>query len=303
MVQRSQGAVALVSLFLLIMVALFFFSGSTPTFAATANQTNVTVQVGTVTQLTVMPTQITWSSVSPGSQGGLVNLNIKNSGSVNITGIYSYADTLTSELNSPIGTGSPSAYSSGGIVAVKKNSTSSTFFVDRLEWNLTSKPAGMGVTNCANAASWGYFRNATTGSSDFLWCINNGSIANATMGCNATGTTFYVTSAGDNGTAQSRDPDLTGGSVSGQIGWGIFSGFVSGPLNGDCVAVSANCSKILIYKYDRRANPNFAACTQSMNLRDVTLTPGDQFTVQLDAWVPQGIPAGWLGSSWLTIED
>jgi hypothetical protein len=243
--------------------------------------------------------------VNPGTVGGMKDLTIKNSGSNNITSVFGYADTISSEPNNPILIGSASAYSSGGVLMFRRNTTSdaSYFYIDRLEWNIT-QPASTGTTNCGSGvAAWGYFRNASTGASDYLWCLKNGSLINASsMGCNSTGTSFYVSSTGDVGTTASRDPDLTAGSVGPQTGWGIFSGFTSGPLSGHCVAASSDCSKVLIYKYDRRSNPNFAACTQSANLRDTKLTPGDMFSIKLDAWVPQGMPAGWLASSWVTIE-
>ena len=270
--------------------------------AATLNQTNVTVEVGTVTQITVFPNIINWTSVNPGSAGGMKYLDIRNTGSTNITSVYGYADTITTEPNNPIPLGSSSGYSSGGVLMLRLNETAAPYYyADRLEWNIT-KPTGAASTGvCANAVSWGYYRNGSSGAANYLWCLTNGSLVNATNGCNETGTTLYIETDGDNGDSGTRDPDIAAANLATAQDWGILD-FGSGPLDGHCVAAYRDCTKIMIYKYDRRTSPNFAACNADAALRSVTLTPSDQFTINLDAWVPQGMPAGWLAPSWLTIE-
>lgn len=297
---RDKGKFLIGIVFLAILAVFAYYTGNMPNvFAATWNQTNVTVKVESVSQLTILPATITWSSVNPGSVGGMTYVQVRNSGSTTINTLYAYADTLTTEPSNPIEAGTSDAFSSGGVIMIKKNETGAGYNItDRLEWNV-SQPAGSGGTNCANAAAWGYYRNV---SNEYVWCLKNGTAIDSTGGCNSTGTTFYIMSGADNGTVASRQPDLTGGSASAQAGWGVFSGFSTGPLAGYCVAASQNCQKILIYEYDKRTNPNFAACTNAKNLRDTTLTPGAEFTVNLDAWVPRGVPAGWLAPSWLTLE-
>lgn len=38
------------------------------------------------------------------------------------------------------------------------------------------------------------------------------------------------------------------------------------------------------------------------SLRTNVFRPGEQFQVDFDAWVPEGVPGGWFTASWLTIE-
>jgi hypothetical protein len=285
---------------LVILAVLMCLSGTpTKVLAASANQTNVTVQVASVTQMTVLPNVISWSSVNPGAIGGMTYIQIRNSGSVNITGISAYTDTLDTEPNNPYPAGTSSAFSSGSVLMIRQNVTGAGYNItDRLEWNV-SRPAGTGTTNCGSAIAWGYYRNV---SNEYIWCLNNATEINTTHGCNSTDTTFYIEQDADNGTADSRNPDLLASSDSlTQPDWGIFY-FTSGPLANYCIATHQTCTKILIYKYDRRSP--FSACTSKVAyLRNTTLTPGDEFTVNLDAWVPKGISAGWLASSWLTFES
>jgi hypothetical protein len=296
----------LIGIIFLVIFAIFACSiGNIPRVLAlnTTNQTNVTVQVTGLTQITVSPTNLTWGNINPGTTGGIKYLDIINSGSINISTVYGYADTLTSEPNNPILIGVPSSYSSGGVITFKLNQTgAANYYVDRLEWNI-SKPTSAGGANCADALSWGYYRNASLGFSDYLWCIKNGTAINVTngTGCNSTGSQFFIETEADVGEPLTRQPDISGGTVNGQTDWGIFN-VSSGSLAGHCIATYIDCTKILIYKYDKRTSPNFATCNSTANLRDVTLTPGSQFSINLDSWVPQGVPAGWLASSWLTIE-
>src|SRR3989304_1041031 len=85
-------------IFLAILALLLSLSGNIPkAFAQTTNQTNVSVEVAATAQITVWPTNMTWWNVYPGTVGGLKYLTIKNTGSTNISTIYGYADTLTSE--------------------------------------------------------------------------------------------------------------------------------------------------------------------------------------------------------------
>jgi hypothetical protein len=300
MVLKIDEESILVGTVILVILAFLVSLADIPTkvTAATTNQTNITVQVADVTQITILPTTVSWSSLNPGSIGGLRYIQVRNSGSRNISTIYAYADTLTSEQNNPYPAGDSSAFSSGSVLMLKKNETGATYYyADRLEWNIT-QPAGSGGTNCQNAVAWGYYRNVTN---EYVWCLTNGTEINATHGCNSTGTTFYIETDADNGTVASRQPNLgaTADSLT-QADWGIFK-FTSGPLNNMCVAIHRLCTKILIYKYDRRSPFDQCSIVDTLNSTTI-LTPGDEFTVNLDAWVPKGIPYGWLASSWLTIE-
>jgi hypothetical protein len=279
--------------FVVGLLAAFLITLPRTVFPATTNQTNVTVEVARVCQITVAPTNHTWFNVMPGSEGGLKTLNIKNSGSQNLTNIYAYVDTIDVETTNPIPTGDASKYASGGVL-VLNTSAGSFYYVGRLEWNV-SKPAGAGTTNCDPTwSTWGWYRNATVG--NYLWCMVNGSDGT----CNSSSAKIYIETEADTGEPSTRDP-TEGGTVSGNADWGIYS-FTTGPLSGHCVAIYKDCTKMYIYKYDKRSSPSFGLCGGTSYVRSESLTPGSEFSVNLDVWVPKGIPAGWLASSWLTIQ-
>ena len=276
-----------------ILGAAFLVTLTKPAFSATTNQTNVTVEVSAVCQITVAPRNHTWFSVTPGSEGGIKTLNIRNSGSQNLANIYAYVDTIEVEQTNPIPTGDASRYASGGVL-VLNTSAGSFYYVGRLEWNV-SKPAGAGGSNCTNAKTWGWYRNATAG--NYLWCMVNGSDGT----CNSTSAAIYIETEPDTGEPSTREPNTGGNPTNAFENWAVYN-FAAGPLSGHCVALYTDCSRMYIYKYDKRSNPNFGVCGGASYVRTEALTPSSEFSVNLDVWVPQGIPAGWLASSWLTIE-
>ncbi|MFH8120340.1 MAG: hypothetical protein QXS37_06065 [Candidatus Aenigmatarchaeota archaeon] len=275
-----------------ILGVAFTVSLTKPAFSATSNQTNVTVEVKGVCQITVAPTNHTWFSVSPGSEGGTKLLEIKNSGSKNLTNIYGYIDTIEVETTNPIPTGDPSKYASGGLLVL--NNGSGFRYVGRLEWNV-SKPTGAGGSSCTNAVTWGWYRNATVG--NYLWCMVNASDGT----CNSTNAAIYIENEPDSGEPSTREPSIGGNPSNAFEDWAVYA-FTQGPLSGHCVALYKDCTKIYIYKYDKRSNPNFGVCGGTSFIRTENLIPGSEFSVSLDVWVPKGIPAGWLASNWLTIE-
>jgi len=305
-----------------ILAVLIAFNAKIPLVLAanTTNQTNVTVNVLAMTEISVLPRNLTWSAtITPGTVGEVKTLLVKNTGSNSINKVYAYADTLTTEATYPINTGDPTYYSSGGVIVVKKNDTPADpganydyYHVDRLEWNIThvrpgvQGPAYSVPNNTDSPITWGYYRNATDGG-NYLFYVVNGSEINTTAGCNSTNSKFMIETEADIGQADTRNP-ISGGVVTQTANdWGILNFTSTGPLRGHCVAVHRTCQKILIYRYDRRNSGNtpFDLCDLSndeQSLRTGVLRPGDEFQLDFDAWIPEGVPGGWLASSWLTIE-
>ena len=291
------------SLFIIIFSVILIFSIilGVPklTFALTTNQTNITVNVSMLTEITVHPNILSWTQVAPGSTGGMKYLDIENTGSTNISKVYAYTDTIQMEPTSPLGSDNSTKYAAAGVLVLKKNETGALYYyAGRLEWN-TSKPTAAGGANCQNAVAWGYYRNAT---GEYLWCLTNGTDGY----CNNTAASFYIEQDADNGTAATRQPDTSGGTVQPEADWGLFSFTNGGPLNGTCVAAYRDCTKIYLYRYDRRTSPNFGACPGLSNdeksIVTETLAPHDTKTINLDVWVPEGMPYGDLRPSILTLE-
>jgi hypothetical protein len=312
--KSDEGVLILVPLLVILIFAFSLTGILKGVVAGTTNQTNITVEVKSISEITVVPTVLAWDQITPGTVGGIKYLDIKNSGSQPISRVYGYVDTLESEPFNPIPNGNSKDFSSGSVLMIRRNESGANYYyAGRLEWNITEVkpgvegPPGSSTSGGDTAVVWGYYRNATPGG-NYLFYLVNGSVVNATGGCNSTNSKIMIEQDADNGTAATRNPDL-GGTIDVSIpDWGIYN-FSTGPLAGHCVALHRTCEKIYIYRYDRRSNPNFNGCLLSDSEQsfydstiDTTFQPGEEFTINLDAWVPEGIPAGWLNSTWLTIE-
>lgn len=284
-----------------VFLAIGTIITSVPVFADTNDTVAVDVNVTEASSITVVPASLSWSNVNTGSAGGVQYLNIKNSGSINVTEIYAFVDTLESESTRPYGSSDPSNFSAGGVLALRNESDSEFKFAGRIEWNWTQDIpnhdwTSLGVTD---PVAWGYFRNT---SDDYVWVLGNGT-GTSTFGCNDTGAEFAVEYDVDLGTTATRTPVTVGVADNNDADWSYFSvNDGSSPLDGYCVAAYYDCSKIYIYHYDKRTTPyNFFGCDDAGYLQEIDLTPGYSIILEVDAWVPNGYPSGDLNTTTLTV--
>jgi len=275
------------------------------------NETSITINVSveSVTQIRINPTSVNWTTINPGSTGGVREIDVINIGSTNVTGIYGYVDTIADESMNPIGNSSAQAYAAGGVLTLRRNETGTLhYFAGRLDWNYTrTADAIQLITLPTGAVSWGWARNA---SYEYVWAVVNGTPMNATdgFGCNETGTVIRMNKYDDVGNTTTRDVNSVstsypGGWQGSTPDWGLFS-FEEGPWAGYCVAVFRNCTKIYSYKFDKRntGGTNFAQCNNTQYFNTTTfIGPNEVQTINLDSWVPYGTPAGDLLQGTLTI--
>jgi hypothetical protein len=286
---------------ILFLAFIVFFIGITLTkmetvLAANVNDT-VTIDVN-VTQsasITVWPETLNWTSVSTGGTGGLQYLTVKNAGSIDVSDIYAYVDTLTTEPGRPYGLAYSKNYSAGGVIVIENETDTKLYFAGRIEWNWTQDIPNHNweALTTSTPKAWGYFRNA---SNDFVWVLGNGTAGR----CNETGSQFAIEYDVDAGTEETRTPITVGASTGRDAIWSYFSvNDASSPLNQYCVAAYYDCSKIYIYHFDKRSG--LGGCTNSAYLQSVALVPGYTMILTLDAWVPNGYPAGFLNTTTLTV--
>jgi len=269
-------------------ILLLAFAGLGPYTYASETNITVDVNVTSLSELTIVPSAINWTLVTPGQTGGTKNLDIKNTGSVNVTNVYAYVTTLANETFRPYGpTGTASNYSAGGVLVFHNASDTNFYWAGRLEWNWTTSITNIDLSNLdANSrAAQGFFRNA---SNSYVWALQNGSLGL----CNNSGALFAITDVIDTGVAGTRKPDPTTITRDGgDANYGYFHvSRAANFLNGMCVAVNQNCTKIYAYKYDKRAG--FTTCTNSNYIVNYNLTPNAIETITADVWVPKGIPLG-----------
>jgi len=282
---------------LIFLTALSFLAFSSPIYAQTVNSsTTINVNIQAVSEITLFPSALLWSNVQPGHTGGTKLLDIVNTGSLNVTDLYSFISTTADESVRPYGTGNSSLYSAGSVIVMKNNSYSKYFFTGRLEWNETKSISNMILSGVNSPASYGFYRNT---SYEYNWLVGNG-----TNGlCNNTGTQFALSDYVDNGTASTRTPTTSQISLDGSDAYySYFSvGRSTSPLYESCVATSSDCSKIYIYRYDKRSVPNFGSCGNSYYIQVPDLATGSDHTLTLDAYVPLGIPNGDLNTTTFTV--
>ena len=284
----------------IIIPLAFLVALITPAIAAetTANIT-VNVTVLAVAEITVVPNYLNWT-LYPGVAGIQQWVEVKNTGSINVSNLYIYASTLDDETVRPYGTGDPSKYSAASVIVVRGDEGNAPQFVGRLEWNWTSDISNKDFSAITNLKAWGFYKNT---SFEYVWAVGAGSDGF----CNSTEAQFAIEDDPDMGTVATRTP-TTSGVVrnGGDANFGYFSVSGRAAFGGEnvCVAVAADCTKIYVYKYDKRSVPgkNFGACSNSAYLTTRTLAPGDMYTIPyLNAFIPKGIPAGILKLGTLTV--
>jgi len=283
----------------IIIIGFFVLIGvlaSTSTRTVTAAETNATIDVNitVLSEITIMPTAINWTMISPGQTGSAVSgvrlLDIHNTGSVNVTNIYSFVTTLQNETTRPYGASEARNYSAGGVLVFHNSSSPTFYWTGRVEWNWTGPITNIDLSaiDANSRAAQGFFRNAST---SFVWAAGNGSSGL----CNNSEALFAIESDNDRGTIESRTP--TTNSITrdgGDSEWGYFS-IDRDPLNSMCVAVNRTCNKIYIYKYDKRSTTgsDFGSCANSKYIyAGLNLTSDSIETITADVWIPRGTPLG-----------
>ena len=280
--------------FLCFITMLFFLLSSSAVFADANDTATIEVNVAEVAQITVMPDLLTWTAVLPGYAGSPKLLDIKNTGSKNVTNIYAYVDTLEDEAVRPYGSPNSTSYAAGGVIVFKNETYDKFFFAGRLEWNWTEDISNMQKTGVTSPVAWGFFKNT---SYEYNWLVGNG-----TDGfCNNTATQFAIEDDVDNGTVETRTPTTTDINCNQADENYTYCSInrASAPLYESCVAIYKDCSKIYIYRYDKRTG--FASCGNSNYIQVPPLVPFETHTLTLNVYIPLGIPAGNLNTSTFTV--
>ncbi len=282
----------------IVFVFLAIFLSVTITIADTSDTVTLDVNVSETASISVIPSYINWTQVATGSTGGYRNLTIKNAGSLNVSNLSAYVDSLTDETTRPYQSGDPSDFAAGGVITLS-NDTTNYYFVGRIEWNWTEDIADHDWSAVTSPVSWGYHRNT---SNDYVWVLGNGTPPVGDPNgiyCNNSAQ-FAIETDEDLGTTATRTPinaiSLT--TSTGSSGW-AYGAVTTGTLSGHCVAADVSCTKIYIIKYDRTAN--YTDCANTEYFYNDDLTPGNSYTIRVDSWVPNGIPSGNMSQATLTI--
>jgi hypothetical protein len=288
--RTSTSIIFSIILFSLILFISFNFM---PVMAA-YNTTDIDVNISTLSQITLIPSYLNWTQMTAGSVGGYKNITIKNTGTTDVSNVFGWVDTLEDETARPYGSSNPASYAAGGMLTVMNDTGEKYYYLGRLEWNWTDDIPNHDWSAVTTPVSWGYFRNITD---NYVWVLGSGTAGR----CNESDAEFEIETEKDLGTQATRTPDITVDLVTsaGDSRRWSYGTIDSGTLSGSCVAAYHDCSKIYIYKFDKRTNFTGCGNTEYLNAQ---LPPGNETNLKIDVWIPTGIPSGNLTRATLTVE-
>ena len=109
----------------LILIVLGLSLAIMPMVLAATDEASIEINISieSVTQITINPISLNWTTINPGSAGGVKEIDIINIGSTNVTAIYAYVDTISDETLNPIGNDTAQAYGAGGVLTLRRNET------------------------------------------------------------------------------------------------------------------------------------------------------------------------------------
>ena len=277
---------------LILVVAIgFVFMGMV---LAADDSVTIDVNVTETSSIIVIPDTLEWNNTQTGVPGGVKYLTIKNAGSLNVSNIHVYMDTLSTEQVRPYGSPNSDDYSAGGVITIMNETDTQYYFAGRLEWNWTSDIPNNDWSAVTSPAAWGYFKNT---SFDYVWVLGNGTEGR----CNETDTEFAIEYDVDLGTQLTRTPIAVGASDGNDANYAYFSvNDASSPLNLYCVATNVNCTNIYIYHYDQRTG--FTDCNNAAYIQEGDLVSGNTSTLLVNPFIPTGLPSGYLNTTTMTIE-
>ncbi|MEM5836762.1 MAG: hypothetical protein QW058_03355, partial [Candidatus Aenigmatarchaeota archaeon] len=117
-----------------------------PLSLAATDEATVNVTVQALAQIAVQPKTLNWT-VYAGQAGVEQILDIYNIGSINVTQIYAYVDTLEDETQRPYGSANATNYAAGGVIVFKNETYNKFFFAGRIEWNWTEDISNLNKNN------------------------------------------------------------------------------------------------------------------------------------------------------------
>ncbi|MCK5233810.1 MAG: hypothetical protein KAJ91_03245, partial [Candidatus Aenigmarchaeota archaeon] len=76
------------SLFLTVLIAIALVASPKIDAASDTDEFNITVNVSALTEVTVLPTSLSWTALSPGANGNIQNVSLRNTGTINLSSFY-----------------------------------------------------------------------------------------------------------------------------------------------------------------------------------------------------------------------
>ncbi len=316
--KKSMSALA----FTLIVVGVLFvamFSGIRGVASAydvnATGDAQISVTVNNKTIVDITPQAMDWGNVDPGSvvtqytepTNGITlsQIQIENLGSTDITYVWANVSQPTSN---PFGTGNVANYDPGNWLVMKRTSDTNYWFIDRVEFN--SSTDYIYLVKPSNWVSFGKIRDANK---EYFWVLNGTATTDPQVYCNGSSgsTVSLVVGQDPHNTTQTGTINLVNGNIaytsitaSGDPNWGIVNGISVGGAT-YCVAVSADCTKLRLFRWNADA-PAAGACsafgTDGLTLNGGTpIYPGGSLIADVQLHVPYGVPDGSVPTGTLTV--
>ncbi len=303
MSRKGFKLVSAATLMIAVIAAAFLLTGTNnPAEAATVSNASVTVNIGAITIVDITPQAMNFGTANPGSRlyqytdpdNGITlsQIQIENLGSTTISSIHF---NVTQPSSDPFGSGAASNYNTGNWLLLKHTTDTYYAYVDRVEWNSSYPIVYLEPGLPTNSKTYGKIR---MGNREYFWTINGSSDY-----CNTTGNTLVIGQTPHNesqtGTINLESGDIVVGSIQGvDANWGIVDGITIEGVS-YCVAVSADCSTLRIYKWNKDA-PGAGSCS-SYNDFATSIAPGASVVADVALYVPYGVPQGTPTTGYLTV--
>ena len=280
------------------MVALMESASAGGTQNSSTN-ISVYVTVSEITMVSITPTILNWTGVSPGSEGVATAVEVEDIGSTNITKVW-FSNSYPASL--PYGSQNVYLHDAGNFLVIKKNQSGQLWYHPELvEYNESQL---IYLVLPAAVKSHGRFRDAQ---SEYFWALANDSAGNCTNG------TFYIGVVPHNST-QTGSVDLTAcalsltqtgltGCRSGQLtkyntSYGYADVMVGRDDGGATQAglnysmmVSQDCTQVNFYHWDQDMPPASSTVNDEY-FANSTIYPGGNIIANINVRVPYGVPSG-----------
>ena len=299
--ETERNSVFIKKIFLICAFLVALIGSASAGTQNSSTTISVYVTVSEVTMVSITPTILNWTGISPGSEGTATAIQVENIGSTNITKVWFNA-SFPSSL--PYGSSNLNLHDAGNFLVIKKNQSGQLWYHPNLVEYNESQLIYLILPTAAR--THGRFRDAQ---SEYFWALKNDSVGNCSNG------TFYIGVVPHNST-QTGTVDLSDAACSlgltqtGATGcrkgdltkyndsWGYADvmvgrddlGVTYSGLNYSMM-VNQDCSQIFFYHWNEDMVPASSTVNDEY-FYNSTIYPGGNVIANVNVRVPYGVPSG-----------
>ncbi len=280
--------------------------------ASAANTDTVTIDINVSYEVSVdiNPNSTAWYGLGVGTTSSPKPFQIQNVGSVNISTIDA---SITNADTNPYGGQSAALHNAGDFILLNSTNNATFYYINKIDWNESVPNYITTPTDWTEGPNRGYFGRIRTVSDDdvgqeYFWFTN---MTNGTGGGNCSTDGRLLIANHPRTVTDTGDTDFTNSGNYTAIDLTASDGYTTGegeipsshPLAGYCVQVSADCSTVKIFHFNKDLDDGdgTSVCSSDQYVYNGTLEPGDTTEIWLEAKIPLGVAEGDVSAGTLTI--